>query len=367
MSEYQFYEFRAIDQPLSDEDMAAVRQISSRVEPTRTRATFVYNYGDFPRDPKSVLVQYFDAMIYLANWGSKQLLFRFPRNLIDLERVKLYAVEDVINFSTIGEYVVLDISLYEEEGYGWIEGEGWLSSLVGLREDILRQDYRVLYLAWLKAIGYEELTDDVYEPPLPPGLKQLSPLLEDFMDLFEIDENLVQVAAQASPAPQTPSVEQLYRAIPQLSRAECDEFLVRLAQGEINLSTKFNRRLRELAGKPPPVQTSRRTISQLLTAADEHAEREKEKEAAEAEAKRLKALQALAQRESQAWQEVDSLIQVGQAKPYDDAVQLIDQLWELAVHQEQEIAFRARLKQIYEQYSRRSALMRRLRGAGFPK
>jgi Skp family chaperone for outer membrane proteins len=159
----------------------------------------------------------------------------------------------------------------------------------------------------------------------------------------------------------------VYRAIPQLSRAECDEFLVRLAQGEINLSTKFNRRLRELAGKRPPVPTSRRTISQLLTAAEEQAERERERQAAEAEAKRLKALQALAQRETQAWQEVDSLVQEGQAKPYDEAVQLIGHLWELAVHQEHEIVFRVRLGQIYGQYSRRSALMRRLRGAGFPK
>jgi hypothetical protein len=62
-SEYQFYEFQAVDRLLTDEEMAAIRTLSSRVRPTQTSATFVYHWGDFPRDPKQVLVQYFDAML----------------------------------------------------------------------------------------------------------------------------------------------------------------------------------------------------------------------------------------------------------------------------------------------------------------
>lgn len=31
MSEYQYYEFRTIDRPLTDEEQAAMRQLSSRV------------------------------------------------------------------------------------------------------------------------------------------------------------------------------------------------------------------------------------------------------------------------------------------------------------------------------------------------
>jgi len=50
--------------------------------------------------------------------------------------------------------------LNEEEGGEWIEGEGWLSSLSRLRDDLLQGDYRALYrsaersrrsLAWLRA------------------------------------------------------------------------------------------------------------------------------------------------------------------------------------------------------------------------
>jgi hypothetical protein len=37
MSEYQYYEFLAIDRPLEPEDMAALRQITSRASITPTR------------------------------------------------------------------------------------------------------------------------------------------------------------------------------------------------------------------------------------------------------------------------------------------------------------------------------------------
>ena len=78
MSEYQYYEFLALDRPLSAEDLAYVRTLSSRVQPTPTQAVFTYSFGDFPGDPLKLLAKHYDVMLYLANWGSKQLAFRFP-------------------------------------------------------------------------------------------------------------------------------------------------------------------------------------------------------------------------------------------------------------------------------------------------
>jgi hypothetical protein len=229
-----------------------------------------------------------------------------------------------------------------------------------LREDILQQDYRVLYLAWLKAVPYEGFADYVYEPPVPPGLGQLSPSLRDFVELFEVDEHLVQVAAKASGNQQTLSSEQLQQAIPKLSREECNDFLARLVEGEANLSIKLNRRLRELAGTPQPVGEPQRTVGQLFAAAEEEREREERRKAEEARAERIKELEALAQREARAWQEVEALIQKSQPKGYDQAVQLLGKLQELAVYQGRVAAFQARLNQIYQQYSRRSSLIARL-------
>ena len=47
MSEYQYYEFLAIDRPLDSSEMAALRALSSRAEITPTRFTNVYEWGNF--------------------------------------------------------------------------------------------------------------------------------------------------------------------------------------------------------------------------------------------------------------------------------------------------------------------------------
>ncbi|MGH8055637.1 MAG: hypothetical protein ACREOH_00160, partial [Candidatus Entotheonellia bacterium] len=147
MSEYQYYEFQAIDWPLDEAEQAEISRLSRRVALTPRQAVFTYSYGDFPGNPVDVLAKYFDAMLYLANWGSKQLVFRFPRSLLDPETLAAYCFPDVISTSTAGNAVLLGIRFDEEDGGNWVEGEGWLSALVSLRQDILRGDFRVLYLA----------------------------------------------------------------------------------------------------------------------------------------------------------------------------------------------------------------------------
>jgi hypothetical protein len=51
MSEYQYYEFQAIDRPLTQEERAALCQLSGCVKPTATSASFTYQ-GNVERDPK---------------------------------------------------------------------------------------------------------------------------------------------------------------------------------------------------------------------------------------------------------------------------------------------------------------------------
>src|SRR5262245_4098121 len=161
MSEYQYYEFLAIDRPLSAADMAYVRTLSRRVEPTPTHAVFTYSYGDFPGDPLKLLAKHYDALFYLANWGTKQLAFRFPRGAIDQDALKpyYYGVEE-IELTSAGQHVILNITFQEEEGLGWIEGEGLLASLVPLRDDLMRGDLRALYLAWLASAAHATSAGD---------------------------------------------------------------------------------------------------------------------------------------------------------------------------------------------------------------
>ena len=369
MSEYQYYEFQAIDRPLTQEERAAICELSSRVKPTATTASFNYSYGNFRGDPKQVLARYFDIMYYITNWGTQQLMFRFPTSLINRETIELYCIDNYISLSFAGDWAILDWEFSQEEGFNdWIEGEGILSELIGLRQEILQQDYRGLYLAWLKAIdlseGYIDIDKTQLEPPLPPGLGQLSAAQKAFTEIFELDEHLLNVACASSGKLTTISEQTWQQAISQLSASERQDFLLRLAKGEHNLSAKFKQKLSQLIPTSPASNQPRRTIQELLEAAAEEGKKAEKRRQQEAEAKRIEELQTLAKREAQVWQQVESLIQKAQSKPYDEAVKLLVKLRDLAEYQNRLPVFQERLNRIYEQYSNRSGLKRRLQEVG---
>ena len=369
MSEYQYYEFQAIDRPLTQEERAAICELSSRVKPTATSASFTYSYGNFRGDPKQVLARYFDIMYYIANWGTQQLMFRFPTSLINRETIELYCIDNYISLSFAGDWAILDWEFSQEEGFNdWIEGEGILSELIGLRQEILQQDYRGLYLAWLKAIdlseGYIDIDKTQLEPPLPPGLGQLSAAQKAFTEIFELDEHLLNVACASSGKLTTISEQTWQQAISQLSASEREDFLLRLAKGEHNLSAKFKQKLSQLIPNSPASNQPRRTIQELLEAAAEEGKKAEKRRQQEAEAKRIEELQTLAKREAQVWQQVESLIQKAQSKSYDEAVKLLVKLRDLAEYQNRLPVFQERLNRIYEQYSNRSGLKRRLQEVG---
>ncbi|MCZ8067595.1 MAG: hypothetical protein ACK5QJ_12520 [Microcystis sp.] len=369
MSEYQYYEFQAIDRHLTQEERAAIGELSSRVKPTATSASFTHSYGNFRGDPKQVLARYFDIMYYIANWGTQQLMFRFPTSLINREAIELYCIDNYISLSFAGDWAILDWEFSQEEGFNdWIEGEGILSELIGLRQEILQQDYRGLYLAWLKAIdlseGYIDIDKTQLEPPLPPGLNQLSESQKAFTEIFELDEHLLNVACASSGKLTTISEQTWQQAITQLSASERQDFLLRLAKGEPNLSAKFKQKLSQLIPTSPPSNQPRRTVQELLEAASEEEKKAEKRRQQEAEAKRIEELQTLAKREAQVWQQVESLIQKAQSKSYYEAVKLLVKLRDLAEYQNGLPVFQECLNQIYEQYSNRSGLKRRLQEIG---
>src|ERR1051325_8499753 len=127
MSEYQYYEFQTLDRLLTEVEQAEVEKLSSHIDVTASRAVVSYSYSSFRHDPKQVLSRYFDAFLYMANWGTRRLMFRFPVGLVDLATVEPYCCEDRIDFTKLGAYQILEIQLDEEEALDWVEGEGILS------------------------------------------------------------------------------------------------------------------------------------------------------------------------------------------------------------------------------------------------
>lgn len=366
MSEYQYYEFQAIDRPLTEKEQRAVSRLSSRVDPHPRRAIFVYHWADFPARPKDVLAKYYDAMYYVANWGTTRIMFRFPKSLIDTRQIEPYCLDDCISCKTVGDYVVLDMFRSDEEGYfGWVEGEGRLDGLLPLRDDILQRDYRALYLAWLAGIDSAAVTEDTEEPPVPPGLKELTPTLRRFVEVFHLDDALVHVAAEASPDRTAGSPSNLRQRIAALPREACDEWLLRLAQGEEpHLSLAFRHYLAPSRATEQSTQ-KRRTAGELLALARAERDRIRQQAAAEAEARRIRELEALAPKAEETWTFARQLLEQGYSH-YDEVVELLVKLHELAIHQGKEDAFAARLQEIRATYPRRTGLLVRLDKAGLP-
>ena len=148
-----------------------------------------------------------------------------------------YLWTECADLQTIGDYYILHFSAPEADEPPEWEGESpGLDELAPLRAEILQGDLRSLYLASLLGIVAHLFLDDAesdnalaeLEPPIPPGLGQLTPALTAFMGFMHIDPYLVQAAAEASaPLAATPNAA-LATAIAQLPRAECDDFLQRM-------------------------------------------------------------------------------------------------------------------------------------------
>jgi hypothetical protein len=69
MSEYQYYEFQAIDRPLAGADQDALRALSTRARITATSFTNSYEWGDFKGDPARLMEKWFDLHLYIGQLG----------------------------------------------------------------------------------------------------------------------------------------------------------------------------------------------------------------------------------------------------------------------------------------------------------
>ena len=366
--EYQYYEFQAIDRPLTKAEQDYVQGLSSRVRPTATSAVFTYSYGDFRGSPLSDLERCFDAMLYMANWGSYQLAFRFPKSAINVSGLTPYCVDNIIEVLTVDKYVILNIEIHSEEGGGWIEeNNSWLGTLIPIRQAILQGDYRLLYLAWLQAAAVSpDLEQDTQEPPVPPNLQKLNASLQSLIDWLEIDSDLIAAAAQISQTKENPK-EPFEAWVKALSEKEKTALLVDIVTGDSAIASQLQARLRQkFASASERLSVSngeRRRFLELAASAKTQRSRRQAKEKATATAKRHQYLETLKHQQAQIWDTIDSLIARKQAQPYQQAIQHLIDLRDLAELEGKSAIFQNRIRQMQADYSNRSGLLRRMREA----
>ncbi len=135
MSEYQYYEFQAIDRPLTMDEMRELRSHSTRARITPTSFVNDYSWGGFKGNTDASMERYFDAFLYLANWGTHVLKLRLPSGLLDPAIAKTYCGSDSAFVREKSGKVILSFVAQDEEGGEWADGEALLSSLISVRCD----------------------------------------------------------------------------------------------------------------------------------------------------------------------------------------------------------------------------------------
>ncbi len=377
MSENQYYEFLAVDKPLNEKDMAALRNISIRAQITPTSFVNEYNYGDFKGNPKKLVEKYFDAFLYVANWGTRWLMLKVPRNVVNVDLAAQYCIGESAVIHEKGDHLIFEFTS-ETDDFEWEEGEGWLSSLISLRSDIIHGDYRCMYLAWLFCAQMDEMEDDELEPPVPPNLASLNAPLKSLVDFMRIDTDLVAVAAGNSTSENRHADPKVLKTwIGNLTEGEQNDILFRLI-GENNphLGTELELQFRQTISDKDKAEATEppRTVESLLKKAETSAE-ERKRKIAEQKAKeraqrahekavaREKYLDNLIGQEDSVWKKVNDLITSKPAK-HDEAVKSLVDLQDLNKKTGKDKAFNKKLKTIRDTHSRKSAFLSRLKKVG---
>jgi hypothetical protein len=375
LSEYQYYEFQAVDRPLTSAQQSELRALSTRARITATSFVNHYKWGDFKGDPSRLMEHVFDLHLYLANWGTRVFSMRLPRRLIDTAIVEACLIDDEIaSLRTVGENIVIEIACDELEFEDWDDGSGWLGALAPLRSGILNGDLRLFYLVWLMAVEAGVAADDAVEPAI--GLSPLSGALEAFADFFAIDGDLVDAAIVEDGAPKDESGNaQAHALIQALPDTEKIALLIGLFDGnDPHLAAGFRRGIRERLGRSCD-EARRRTAGDLRRAAGKASEQRQRREAERAAAERRREeqekakeeqrrLEALKRRGEAVWTDVEGAIALRNAPGYDKAAALLADLEMVAQEPGDMAVFRHRLADIRERHARKGRFLEKLVSLG---
>jgi hypothetical protein len=375
MSEYQYYEFRAVDRTLTEAEQKQLRAVSSRADITKRSFTNHYEWGDFSGDPAQFMERYFDLFLYLANWGSRRFSMRLAKRLVDTADLNRFFRGDEASLRVKGEHVIVDVMRDDIKlDDDWDDGRGRLDELAPLRDAVLDGDLRVFYLAWLMGVEAGEVADEAREPL--PGIALLTPALETFADFFHLNADLVAAAAELPPAPSLgePSRADIVAAIEALGAREKSALLLRLYDGDPHLRGELRRHCRG-SGTPSASPRALRTAADLRAAAARVAENRQRAEEARLEAKKRREvkkaaealrqrLDVLAKRGEAVWREVESIIQVRNGPAYEKATALLSDLRELALRQDTDGEFHQRLLEIRDRHGSKPRFLERLAAAG---
>ena len=379
MSEYQYYEFAAIERPLTRAEMAALRAASTRAVITPSGFVNHYQWGALKADPLDWMRRYFDAFIYVANWCSCRLALRVPLTTFGESELKDFAVKHALSIEASEAHWIFEWALDEaddSDSFALNDGSGWMQRLAPLRDELLRGDLRPLYLGWLS--GASDLKDNALEPEVPPGLAALSAPQQALVEFLEIDVDLLAAATTGSVDLTQQDVgedDHIDAWLAELSRDEMAALVKLVAQGR---SQETERQVRSryaawLKAQQPRASSTapRRRLADLKELAESASAVRMEREAkklaqveAECRHRRELELRLLMDRVSEHWKAIDVLAQGGSGANYKQVVRSLTELAQGYALTSSRGEFEHALRGFVARHAKRGALLRRLIDAG---
>ncbi len=379
MSEYQYYEFLAIDRPLSENEMAELRLLSTRATITPVSFTNEYNWGEFKGDPNKLMEHYFDAHVYVANWMTAIFMVRLPIEALNKEMVKAISIPYVLDLKAVKNHWIITWGLDESENYerfGMEDGSGWMMRMAPVRDELLRGDLRSLYIGWLAAVSRGMIDDDEMEALSVCGLGNLTPAQLALAEFLEVNPDLLAGAGMGSPVDHSEvfSKEDMDRWIEGLSQNEIKALIRQMLEGKGHQAERIirnrfaaaQRALRNDNDNPP-----RRTVKKLRDNAEKARQIRMEKERLDRKLLEIRLrkereayLKNLSEDFPKAWKSAAETVKRGSGLAYDETCQIlvdICEAYELFKHKKQ---FQRELKKFMTSNMRRKALIKRMLAAG---
>jgi len=382
MSEYQYYEFLAIDRPLTADELDELRALSTRATITPVSFTNEYNWGDFKGNPAKLMQRYFDAHVYVANWMTAIFMVRLPMEALTHETAKAVAVPHLLDIKATKTHWIITWNLEESENYdrfGMEDSRGWMARLAPVRDELLRGDLRSLYIGWLPAVAGEMMDDDEMEPLSVSGLANLTAAQQALAEFLEVDPDLLAGAGMGSPAAQGTEVspKEMDKWIDALPREEVNSILKQLLEGKGQQAERFIRN--RFAAWRRGLQTGdtdapRRTVGQLRQNAEkarqirlEKQKRDRKQREAKRREKRKAYLKNLSSDFPKAWASVKEPVERGSGRGYDEACRILVDIAEAYALYATQNQFQKELEKFMAGHLRRKALIQRLVKAGIWK
>jgi len=297
----------------------------------------------------------------------------FPKGTITPEVIQPYLwggkrYENTLTVKEIGNRCIVWWERNEEGGWGWTEGEGLIDQLIGVREELLRGDYRALFLGWLADFDPDEWQDPedgaLVMPPIPTGLDHLSPALAALFKHFSVDRDALAVAAGLS-QPGTPDRIPITAVLASLSVSEMRALLVRVAEGGGSGVMAELNRLTYPRVQIPAGQAIRCTSFAAKITETREVRLKKEAEAAVAKRQReadlrKQHLASIMRRADTIWSGLDPLMDQKIASAYDQAAAQLQELRDAYAQASDIGGFQKKLTGFRLRYSNRPAMLRRI-------